>query len=78
MVAFLSGENSLELVNMIRMGWIIGLLLVSRLEMELNFLGILRLYSSIGLLKHRREEGDNKMCHGSNEDEGRQESDAPF
>lgn len=25
-----------------------------------------------------REEGENKMCHGSNEDEGRQKRDVPF
>lgn len=52
MVSFQSGENNMELVNMIRMGQIIGLLLVCRVEMELNFFGILRLYCSTGLLSY--------------------------
>lgn len=73
MAAFQSGENSLELVNNIRMGQIIGLLLLCRVEMELNFLGIPLGFSNTKLL---RQEGENKMCDGSNEDEGRQERDA--
>lgn len=44
MVFYQWGENSLELVIMNRMGQIIGLVLICRVEMESNILTILRLY----------------------------------
>jgi len=46
MVSCQSGEKSLELVIMNRMGQIIGLVVVCRVEMELNIFSILRLYHS--------------------------------
>lgn len=62
MVSCQSGENSLELVIINRTEQIIGLVLVCKVEMELNFFSTLRLYCHVGLsnTKLLREKGEKK------------------